>query len=716
MVEEATTTAGGETDYASSTIPSAPLTPPPLEWNPPVGGRLAHYKENWMKVTTDQWIIGLVAEGMKLDFSSPPPLTRIPPPSCLPRDKTLRQAVLDQVQVLLHKRVIEEVKDRSSPGFYNRFFVVPKKDPGAWRSILDLSFLNREFMKKSKFKMDTLDQFRELLEIGQHMTSLDLKDAFFHIKVRRAYRKYLRFSLGDNIFQFRVMPMGSSSSPRIFTRLIKVLKGWAQSRGMKIHQYLDDWVVYGARDQVRLQTLQLRQMLMALGFVINQEKSELVPSQTLTYLGCQFNLQEGSVRLSDERWERLQRVINDFNSSSSQSARQWQSLLGVLASAEKLVDMGRLHIRPIQAHLRQHWRPSTGKQSDKIHVPSQVKQALSWWTNPRTILRGVPWREPPHDFRIFTDASTDGWGGNWIETREAFGGDWTTDEKKLHINVLELLAVWNTLKVLQEHFRGKSILVASDNQTTVCYIQKQGGTRSPAMLKYALQLFQWTEAHNIKIKCRHVAGKLNVLADALSRQGQILPTEWSLHPQILTSLWKVWDRPNLDLFATHLNKKMEVFVSPIPDPAAYDVDALSISWKGMYAYAYPPTAILPKVLAKAREDGCELVLIAPKWPQQAWFGPLQDLLIDLPVELPPIKKMLMQPQSDIFHHAPEQLNLHAWRLSSRDTEIEAFRRRLQAEWPELKKLQASTSTTLNGKFFLNGVENVVKIPGRPLLL
>ena len=213
-----------------------------------------------------------------------------------------------------------------------------------------------------------------------------------------------------------------------------------------------------------------------------------------------------------------------------------------------------------------------------------------------------------------------------------------------------------------------------------------------------------------------MAGKLNVLADSLSRDGQILPTEWSLHPQILTRLWEHWDRPNLDLFATHRNRKMEVFVSPIPDPEAYDVDALSISWKGMYAYAYPPTAILPKVLAKAREDACYLVLVAPNWPQQPWFGPLQDLLVDLPVRLPPIKKMLKQPQSDLYHLSPEHLDLHAWKLSSRPTQREGFRKRLQEGWPELKNHRASPSTMLNGKFFLNGVQIGVKIPVKPLAL
>ena len=246
-------------------------------------------------------------------------------------------------------------------------------------------------------------------------------------------------------------------------------------------------------------------------------------------------------------------------------------------------------------------------------------------------------------------------------------------------------------------------------------LKKQGGTRSPTMLKHTLELFQWTEQHQMHIKCRHVAGKLNVLADALSREGQILPTEWSLHPRLVAQLWEIWDKPNIDLFATYINKKMEVYVSPIPDPAAFEVDALSISWKGMYAYAYPPTAILPKVLAKVKSEDCRVILIAPRWPQQPWFGPLIDLLIDTPVELPPIHKMLKQPQSDLYHKAPDQLNLHAWRLSRSPTDREVFRRKLQPGWQGRKKPPADASTTLSGTFLLNGVLTKVKIPVRQLL-
>ena len=47
---------------------------------------------------------------------------------------------------------------------------------------------------------------------------------------------------------------------------------------------------------------------------------------------------------------------------------------------------------------------------------------------------------------------------------------------------------------------------------------------------------------------------------------------------------------------------------------AWNIDALNISWSSLVAYAYPPTALLPKVIQKVRQYNCLLILIAPGWP------------------------------------------------------------------------------------------------------
>ena len=88
--------------------------------------------------------------------------------------------------------------------------------------------------------------------------------------------------------------------------------------------------------------------------------------------------------------------------------------------------------------------------------------------------------------------------------------------------------------------------------------------------------------------------------DKLSRLNQTIQTEWSLLPDIFQDLCRKWHRPQIDLFATRFNK-LPLFVSPVPDTLAVAVDALTLPWEDLDAYAFPPTAILGKVVEKLQE-------------------------------------------------------------------------------------------------------------------
>ena len=107
-----------------------------------------------------------------------------------------------------------------------------------------------------------------------------------------------------------------------------------------------------------------------------------------------------------------------------------------------------------------------------------------------------------------------------------------------------------------------------------------------------------THHYHITLKARHIPGCLNVMADLLSRSNQVQSTEWSLHPQVFKQICQKWFTPHVDLFATHLNHKLPLYISPVPDPKAWDIDALNINWMGLTAYAYPPMALLHRVIQK----------------------------------------------------------------------------------------------------------------------
>ena len=187
------------------------------------------------------------------------------------------------------KNAVERVHKQTSLGFFNRLFLVPKPN-NKWRPILDLSNLNI-FLKTKKFKMETPETIRTSLQQGEWVTSIDFKDAYFHIPIQEQSRKYLRFHVQGQTFQFKALPFGLSTAPMEFTVISKEVKLMAIQKGIRIHQYLDDWLVRATSHwECLLHTQILLRMCKDLGWLVNTEKSELDPKQIFNFVGYQFDL------------------------------------------------------------------------------------------------------------------------------------------------------------------------------------------------------------------------------------------------------------------------------------------------------------------------------------------------------------------------------------------------------------------------------------------
>ena len=83
---------------------------------------------------------------------------------------------------------------------------------------------------------------------------------------------------------------------------------------------------------------------------------------------------------------------------------------------------------------------------------------------------------PIKHLQMLTDASKEGWGAHLNE--HTAGGTWPLPESKLHINYLELKAVFLAVKDFQDLCIDKIVLVETDNTTVVSYINKERGMRS----------------------------------------------------------------------------------------------------------------------------------------------------------------------------------------------------------------------------------------------
>ena len=377
--------------------------------------------------------------------------------------------MLEALHQLMHKNTVELVHNQRSLGFFNWLFLVPKPSH-KWRPILDLSNLN-QFLKVQKFSMEIQETIRTSLQQGEWVTSIDFKDAYFYIPIQEQSRKYLRFHVQGKTYQLRALPFGLSTAPMEFTVIAKEVKLMAIHKGIRIHQYLDDWLVRAKSHQVCLQhTQDLVKICHQLGWLVNLDKSELEPKQVFDFVGYQFDLKSGRVRPTPDRWQNLQKKIMTLLSLLACPVRQFMSLIGLLTATEKQVHLHRLHMRPIQWHLKNNWRVPTSLEKVipilSLHPHLQCVVARGRQGSSRSTV--TPNKACSADFYRGIKRRV----GAHLNKHTA-RGIWSLPESKLHINYLEVQAVFLALKEFQDLCSDKIVLVATDNTTLVSYITRK---------------------------------------------------------------------------------------------------------------------------------------------------------------------------------------------------------------------------------------------------
>ena len=195
------------------------------------------------------------------------------------------------------------------------------------------------------------------------------------------------------------------------------------------------------------------------------------------------------------------------------------SLIGLLTATEKQFHLGRLHMRPIQWHLKNNWNVPESLEK-VIPVPRSLHPHFKWCLEESIVLPGQPLHPLKHALQIFTDTSKEGWGAHLNE--HTARGTWSLPESKLHVNHLELKAVFLTLKEFQDLCSITIALVATNNTTVVAYINKEGGMKSGPLCALLWRILSWCTRKQITLKARHIPSLLNMIADKLSRLGQTI--------------------------------------------------------------------------------------------------------------------------------------------------------------------------------------------------
>ena len=346
--------------------------------------------------------------------------------------------------------------------------------------------------------------------------SIDLTDAYHAIALHPEFMRFMTFIFQNVYYQFTCLPQGLTSSPRIFTKIMKVVLTYFRSNTIKIAAWLDDLLLSASSSSLASsQASFVLETLEQLGFVPNMAKSQLVPVQRILHVGLLWDSVSFTVSVPSDKLVDLQDKCRKAMSMPV-TVRFLSSILGSLEFFRWGFPYAAIHYRALQRAVI-YFLAKGLSYNTFVSVPRTARVDLVWWVNCGIELPPRSLSPFSASLSVVTDASLSGWGA-WSSTGETVFGRWSLEESNLHINVLELKAVLFAFQCLFRSSSNVSIGIKSDNTTVVAYINKQGGTASKILCDLAIELWEFCIHRNIFISASHISGESNVRADELSRR------------------------------------------------------------------------------------------------------------------------------------------------------------------------------------------------------
>lgn len=477
----------------------------------------------------------------------------------------------------------------------NPIGVIPKPhQPGKFRLIVDLSapsgFSVNDGICPALCSLEyaSVEQAAKLVKRagpGALMAKLDLSSAYRHVPVHPDDSHLLGFEWRGAVYVDRALPFGLRSAPKVFTAVADGL-AWAMvCRGIEdfIH-YLDDFFFCSsATSSACREALRTAVPLCTeLNLPIAQDKRE-GPSTCVTFLGIEIDSVAQELRLPARKRLQLQLTLKQWEGKRAASKRELQSLIGMLNHAASVVRPGRTFLRQLIDTMK-----VPKKQSHQVRLNLHCRSDIAWWSLFLERWNGVAllpsYSQGP---AVASDAS-----GNWgcgAFTRDSlqwFQVRWPPAWQQINIAAKELFPVVVAAAVWGRHWGGKCVHFHSDNQAVVAALSAR--TARDPRLMHLLRCLFFFEAHfRFEHQAHHLPGKMNQLADALSRdrvsefrslspqaarQPTVIPTSLI---ELLADTTLTWTSPRWKvLFRATLQ---EVWPAPLIEPINQRRDGTSLS-------------------------------------------------------------------------------------------------------------------------------------------
>lgn len=403
------------------------------------------------------------------------------------------------------------------------FGVIPKGQTGKWRLIVDLSSpagtsvndgIDPSSCSLTYITVDMIAEQVAELGRGTNMGKVDIKSAYRIVPVNPEDRMLLGMQWRGRTFLDTRLPFGLRSAPILFTALADALEWIVKQQGVRfLYHYLDDYITLGGPGNTECQAnlAKLLDCCSKLGVPIAQEKCE-GPTTCLTFLGIEIDTEALELRLPADKLTRVQRTVSEWLGKKAARRRELESLLGLLQHAAKVVRPGRRFVRRLIQVM------SAAKKRDHfVRLGCDVRSDLTWWHKFLDAWNGVgilPTMATPR-LSLYTDASGK-WGCAGIWGNKWFQWKWGDRAEQWHIAPKELLPIVLAGLLWGKEWSDMMIQCHCDNRAVVDVVNN-GYSRDKEMMHLLRCLFFISEHHHFLVEAVHLPGKLNVAADALSR-------------------------------------------------------------------------------------------------------------------------------------------------------------------------------------------------------
>lgn len=224
--------------------------------------------------------------------------------------------------------------------FISNIFLV-KSLNGKFRPVFNLKKMN-EFVHYEHFKQKTFPFVLELIQKGVFFTSLDLKAACFSIPIHSSYQKFLKFFLES---QFISIQTSSFWAPYVFTNVMKPVFTFFRRYGIRCSYYLDDSLNMNQnKDMCCQNACFMYSHIENLGFVINKDKSVLVPTQRIAFFGFIIDSVLFMVFMPAEKIKKILSLAQSLLKLGRLELREVESLIDRIINAFNAVLEAPLHI------------------------------------------------------------------------------------------------------------------------------------------------------------------------------------------------------------------------------------------------------------------------------------------------------------------------------------------------------------------------------------